>query len=69
MATGVVRSNLEEFPYRFINNRKLGLNSKDSKIEDGVNLNGIVSRVHSLFQEKICSNVVETRRLRYAKRG
>lgn len=70
MATDIVRSNLEKFPNRFVSVRKLGHNSKDRKIYiDGVNLNGIVSRVHSLFEQKTYSNVVEKRRLRYAKRG
>lgn len=70
MATDIVRSNLEKFPNRFVSIRKLGRTSKDNKIYvDGVNLNGIVSRVHSLFEEKIYSTVVEKRRLRSTKRG
>lgn len=70
MATDVIRSNLEKFPKRFVNNRKLGHNSKDNKTYiDGVNLNGIVSRVHSLFEKHCYSNAVDKRRLRYAKKG
>lgn len=70
MATDIARSSLEKFPNRFVNIRKLGHNSKVNKIYvHGVNLTGIVSRAHSLFEEKIYSNAIQKRRLRYAKRG
>lgn len=70
MATDIVRPNLEKIPNRFVNVRNLERNSKDNKIYvDGVNLNGIVSRVHSLFDQKIYSNVANKRSLRYAKKG
>ncbi|XP_026333389.1 myosin-15-like [Hyposmocoma kahamanoa] len=69
MATDIVRPNLEKIPNRFDNVRNLERNSKDNEIYvDGVNLNGIVSRVHSLFDQKIYPNVANKRSLRYAKK-
>lgn len=70
MATDVVRFNLEKIPNRFIAVKKFKPYSKGNKVYvDGVTLNGIVSRVHSLFEQKIYSNVAEKRRLHYIKRG
>lgn len=70
MATHIVSFNLERIPNRFVSVNKFEPNFKENKIYvDGVNLNGIVSRVHSLFEQKIYSNVAEKRRLHYIKRG
>lgn len=69
MATDIISFNLEKVPKRFVNVRDSKHNCKEKIYVDGVNLNGIVSKIHSLFEQKIYSHVANKKRLRYAKRG